>query len=67
MFLLTNKFVKNSHMLARIFFIFLKNVLKQTWMSFNTKFQRQWKDRKSSYQVKQILEPFCNLIALILG
>ena len=67
MFLLTNKFVKNSHMLARIFFIFLKNVLKQTWMSFNTKFQRQWKDRKSSYQVKQILELFCNLIALILG
>ena len=36
--LLTTKFVKNSHIWARIFFIFLKNVLKQTWNSFNTKF-----------------------------
>ena len=47
-----------------IFFIFLKNVLKQI---FNTKFQPHWKDRKSSYQVRQILGLFCHLIALILG
>ena len=31
------------------------------------KFGPQWKDRKSTYQVKQILPLFCNLIALILG
>ena len=54
MFLLTTIFVKNSHILARIFFIFLKNVLKQTWISFNTKYQLQWKDQKSSHHVKVI-------------
>ena len=32
------KFVKKSAIYARIYFIFLKNVLKQTWNSFNTKF-----------------------------
>ena len=30
MFLLIAKLVKNSHILTRIFFIFLENVLKQT-------------------------------------
>ena len=35
---------------AGIFFIFLKNVIEQTWKVFNTKFGPQWKDRKSSYQ-----------------
>ena len=67
MFLLTAKFVKNSHILARIFFIFLKNAPKRTWNSFNTKFQPQWKDRKSSYKLRQILGLFRHLIALILG
>ena len=67
MLLLATKCVKNSHIYARIFLIFLKNVLKQTWNSFNTKFQAQWKDRESSYQVRIILEHFCHLIALILG
>ena len=52
---------------ARIFFIFLKTFLKQTWNAFNTKFQPQWKDRKSSYQVRQILGLFSDFIALILG
>ena len=41
MFLLTTKFVKNSHIQARVFFIFLKNVSKQSCDSFNTKFQPQ--------------------------
>ena len=41
MFLLTAKLVKNSHILAKIFFIFLNNVLKQTRNSFNTKFRPQ--------------------------
>ena len=31
------------------------NVIKQTWNSFNTKFLSQWNDRKSSYQVRQVL------------
>ena len=38
MFYLIIKFVKNSQIWARMFVIFLKNVLKQTWNSFNTKF-----------------------------
>ena len=38
MFLLTVKLVEKGHIKARIFFIFLKNVLKQTWKFFNTKF-----------------------------
>ena len=67
MFLLTAKLVKNSHIQARIFFIFLKDVLKQTWNSFNTKLQTQCKDGKSSDQVRQILAHFFHLIALILG
>ena len=67
MFLLTAEFVLNSHIKARIYFVFPKNVLKQTWNSFNTKFWSQWKDRKSSYQVREILALFCNLIALILS
>ena len=62
MFLLTTKLVKNSDISARIFFIFLKNVFKQTGNSFNTNFQPQWKDQKSSYQVRQSLGLFCHLI-----
>ena len=42
-------------------------VADQAWKSFNTKFEPQWKDGKSSYQVRQILALFCNLVALILG
>ena len=56
-----------GHIYARIYFVFLKNILKQAWNSFNTKFRPQWKYRKSSYQVKQISALFCNLIVLILG
>ena len=67
MLLSTTKFVKNSHIEAKTLFIFLKNVLKQTWNISNTKFQSKWKDRESSYQVRQILELFFHLIALILG
>ena len=41
MSLLTAKFVKNSHVYARIYLIFLKNVVKQTRNTFNTKLQGQ--------------------------
>ena len=67
MSLLPTTFVKNSHICGKIYFTFLKNVLKQTWYSFNTKFQAQWKACSSSYQLKQILAVFCDLIPLILG
>ena len=66
MFLLAVKFVKNCHILVTIFSIFLKNVLKQTRSSFNIKFQPQWKDRKSSHQVRQGLGLSGHLIALTL-
>ena len=55
MFLLTVKLVKNSHIYTSIFFIFLESLLKQT---FNTKFQPPSKDRKSSYQLWNILGRF---------
>ena len=60
-FFLTVKLIKNSHIDACIFFIFLKNVLNQTWSSFNTKFQPHWKDLKRSYQVWQVLGHFLAL------
>ena len=44
MSLITALTVKNSHIFAGIYFIFLKIVLKQTLKSFNTKFWPQWKD-----------------------
>ena len=66
-FLLTASIIKNRHIQAKSYFILLKNVLKQTWESFNTKFQPQQKNRKSSYQVREILALFCDLIPLILG
>ena len=42
-------------------------MLKQTWHSFNTKFQTHWKDWESSYHIRIILGHFCHSIALILG
>ena len=65
-FFLTIKIVKNNHTVAIIFFIFMKNVPKEIGSSFDTRFQPQWKDQKSHYQVSPILRVFCNLIALIL-
>ena len=38
MFLLTDPYVKNSHIKATIYFIFLKNLQTHIWKSFNTKF-----------------------------
>ena len=66
MYWLMAKFVKKGHVLGRIYFIFLKNILKQSWDTFNTKFGPQWKDQKSSYQVRQILAIFSNLTAIFL-
>ena len=66
MFELKPKFPTNSHVYARAFSVFLKNILKQTWNSLNTNFKHQWNNRKSSYQVKQILGQFCYFIAPVL-
>ena len=60
------KFAKNSHLYSRICLIFLKNFLKQNWTSFNTIFWPQWKDRKSSYRIRQVLSFFSNLTSIIL-
>ena len=62
--LLTAQFVRNSGILGRIYFIFLKNVLKETGNTFNTKFRLQWKDWKSSFQVREILALSWNSISL---
>ena len=52
--LLAALIVKNSHILAGIYYNF-PNVADQTWKVFNTKFGPQWKDRESSYWVRQTL------------
>ena len=44
-FLLTAPIVKNSYILAGIYFVFLKDVLDQTLKTFDTKFGPQWKDQ----------------------
>ena len=66
MYLLTAKLAEKSLASARIFFIFLKNVQKQTWgILFNIKFSPQSIDWKSSYLLKQVLALFWNLINLL--
>ena len=67
MSLLTALIAKNSHILAGIYFIFLKTLQDQFWKAINTKFETQSKDRESSYPVSQILAPFCILVARTLG
>ena len=59
--------LKTVILLAEIYFIFLENVIHQTSRAFNTKFGPQWKDRKSSSEVKEMFALFCKLVALILG
>ena len=65
--LLATKFFKNGYIWGKIYFIFLKNVLKETRNSFNTKFQAQWKACSRSCQLKQILAVYCDLIPLLPG
>ena len=38
--LLTALIVINSHIMTGIYYIFLKNVLDQTWKGFDTKFEK---------------------------
>ena len=67
MSLLIAPIVKNSDFLAGIYFISLRKLLNQIWITFDTEFQHQRNDRKSSYQLRLNLALFCNLVALILG
>ena len=60
MSLLAASIVKNINFLDETYFIFLKNVIDQTSKAFNAKFGPQWKDKKSSYQVRQIFALFAN-------
>ena len=67
MYLLTAPIILNNRNLTGIYFVFLKKRARPNQRSFHTKFGPQLKDRKSSYEVRQILALFCNLIALILN
>ena len=67
MSLLTALIVKNSRILAVIYFTFLKYVLNQTWKAINTKLVPRWKDWDGSYQIREILGLFSKLVALSLG
>ena len=55
-----------SHFLAEIHFIFLKTHPRYNFKGFQYKIWIQWKDRKSSYQVKQILSLPCKFATPIL-
>ena len=57
MSLLSALIFKNSHILARIFFMSLNNILDQTWNAFNTKFGPQ----KNSEKDPEI--SYCELVA----
>ena len=67
MLLLRGKIVKNSHIKAEFFFIFLKSILKQTWNSLSAKLQTQWRDRENNYQGRIIFRLFSHIIAQILS
>ena len=67
MSLLTVLIAKISYILAVNYFIFLTKRPRPNVKSFQSKFRPQGKDGESSYQVRQILQFFCKLVALILG
>ena len=65
--LLTAPIFKNSHILAVIYFIFLKICRELNLKDFQYQISTSVKNWRSSYQVGQILALFCKLVALILG
>ena len=67
MSLVTAVIVKNSYIYTGIYFVYLKTVLKQTWIPVNTTFWLPWNDWKKREQVWQILALLCNLVDWILG
>ena len=68
MSILTALIVKNSHILAGIYFVFLTKRPRPNLKGFENQIWTSLKrSEKSSYQVTQILGFFCKLVALILG
>ena len=63
MSLLRAPFFKNSHLLAKIYFIFLKTRPRSNFKGF---LYQILTSVKSSYQAKQILSLLCKLVTLIL-
>ena len=61
MSLLAAPIFKNSYVWLKFILSFSENILDQTSKAFNTKFGPQWKDKKSSYQLKQILQLFLKI------
>ena len=53
-------FLFMSLLRAGIYFMFLKNVLKQSWKSFNTKFRLQWKELASKANFSTFLLLSCS-------
>ena len=67
MFLLTTPIVKNSNILTGIYFIFLKNRPRPNLKIFRYRIWISVKRSESSYQVRQTLALFQNLVALTLS
>ena len=66
MSLLTAPIVRNSHILAGIYFIFPKKCSRPNLKDFQYQIWTSLKRlEKSSYQVRQVLVRFCKLVALI--
>ena len=67
MYVVTAPIVKNSNFSAEMNFNFLKKRPGPNWKVFLYQIWTQWRDRKSSYQVRQNLALFYKLVALTLG
>ena len=64
---LISRIVKNSHIFPGIYFIFLKIHPTPNLKGFQYQIGRQIRDRKRSYQERQVLAVFCKRSAVILG
>ena len=67
MSLLTAQIVKNSHVLAGVYFIFLKEHPGTKLKVVRYRIRNSVKRSEKCYQVRINLALFCNLVALILG
>ena len=67
MSLLTDSIVKNSHILAGSYFLFLKERPRPKLKVLQYQICIQQKDLESSYHLRQILTFFGRLVTLILG
>ena len=63
MYLLPAPFVKKSHILAEIYFIFQKKRARLDLKGFEDQIWTLKNDQKNSYKVRQILAIFCRLVA----